>query len=109
MVHDRDQPQSPGLAGQDLGHGVERIIVGEDHRTVREARQDARRFGAGGVVFGHHSGVRGAELIGDEQLVLATSFGLNDEDKRMLVLDLSARYASARALRPGQELRPLYD
>lgn len=77
----------------------------------------ARRFlealSAGGprltmVVFGHEIVVEGYERIGDEQLLLSTSFGIPDRNKHYLAIDLERRYRSTAALRPGEELLPLY-
>lgn len=64
--------------------------------------------GVNGVVYGHEA-VRGTELIGTEQLVLASSFTQLDEDKRVLLLDLAARYPSVAALHAGREVLPLYE
>lgn len=60
------------------------------------------------VVFGHDIAMGGFERFGDEQLMLSTSFGLDDEDKTYLEIDLGAHYESAAELVPGRELRPLY-
>jgi hypothetical protein len=61
------------------------------------------------VVFGHEIVQDGFESFGDEQLLLSTSFGLEQRKKRYLCVDLSARYRSVRDLRPGREILPLYD
>lgn len=63
---------------------------------------------AGVVVYGHDVVRDGYERIGDEQLCLSTSFGLNDADKHYLRIDLSKRYDSVHDLRLGHELLPLY-
>jgi hypothetical protein len=81
------------------------------------APEVARRFldalGRGGpqlalVVYGHEIVAEGYEPVGDEQLVLSTSFGVARASKRYLKLDLAGRYSSARELRDGVELVPLY-
>jgi hypothetical protein len=60
------------------------------------------------VVYGHEIVAEGFERVGDEQLVLSTSFGIRQEHKHYLRIDLSRRYRSVRELRVGEELRPLY-
>lgn len=72
-----------------------------------EARKVLEVAGARLMVYGH-AVVAGYETIGREQLVLGTSFGLPDADKRVLLLDLAARYDSVESLRPGAEIVPLY-
>lgn len=61
------------------------------------------------VVFGHDIVSAGYATIGDEQLQLSTSFGIADENKTYLELDLAAHYRSARELRLGVELKRLND
>jgi hypothetical protein len=56
------------------------------------------------VVFGHEIESEGFRRIGDEQLLLSTSFGVSNEKKTYLSLDLSGNYASAADLREGVEL-----
>ena len=63
---------------------------------------------AGFVAYGHDVVRDGYERIGDEQLCLSTSFGLDDENKHYLRLDLSKRYDSVHDLRLGRELLQLY-
>ena len=60
------------------------------------------------VVFGHDIAPEGYQRFGERQLMLSTSFGLDDEQKRYLSLDLSHRYANAHELRQGVEILPLY-
>ena len=64
--------------------------------------------GEGVVVFGHDVVRSGHAKVGARQLCLSTSYGLHDEDKTYLRVDLAARYTSVDALRAGVELRPLY-
>jgi hypothetical protein len=81
------------------------------------APEIARRFldalCAGGpaldiVVYGHEIVAEGFERVGEEQLVLSTSFGVRRQHKVYLKLDLSRRYRSVKELRVGEELLGLY-
>jgi len=83
------------------------------HATPEQARDFLEATGiddrpAGFVAYGHDVVRDGYERIGDEQLCLSTSFGLDDADKHYLRLDLSKRYDSVHDLRLGHELLPLY-
>ncbi len=60
------------------------------------------------VVFGHEITADGYERIGNEQLLLSTSFGIPDSHKYYLSVDLGSRYRSTRELRVGHELLRLY-
>lgn len=60
------------------------------------------------VVYGHEIVPEGYERIGEEQLLLSTSFGVPDGNKTYLVLDLTGRYRSAKDLRQTIELRALH-
>jgi len=62
----------------------------------------------GVVVFGHDIVRSGYEKVGREQICVSTSFGLYDRDKVYLRLDLSRRYRSVEALRPGVEIIALH-
>ncbi len=80
---------------------------------ARSATPDkARRFlsAVGGTIaiYGHDVIPEGFERIGDEQIVVSTSFGVFDENKVYLDLDLGHRYQSVHDLRVGSEIRPLY-
>jgi len=72
----------------------------------------ARRFleamGGRVSVFGHEVKRTGFERIGNEQLVFSTSFGLPDERKVYLDLDLANAVENAYQLREGTEILPLY-
>ncbi|MDW8280585.1 MAG: metallophosphoesterase [Myxococcales bacterium] len=72
-----------------------------------EARRVLHVAGCHLMVYGREV-VEGYEVIGQEQLILASSFGLPDDKKRILELDLGARYESVAALREGHEILPLY-
>jgi len=80
---------------------------------ARSASPDsARRFlsAVGGTIslYGHDVIPEGFERVGDEQMIVSTSFGVFDSNKIYLDLDLSARYTSVYDLRIGHEIRPLY-
>jgi hypothetical protein len=80
---------------------------------ARSAPQDiARRFltAMGGriSVYGHDVIPEGFERIGDEQMIVSTSFGVYDHNKVYLDLDLSASYQTVHDIRVGHEILPLY-
>lgn len=60
------------------------------------------------VVFGHDPVRKGYLREGDEQLCFSTSFGLKNEKKVFLDLDLTREYRSVRQLRFGVDILPLY-
>lgn len=60
------------------------------------------------VVFGHDPVRKGYLREGDEQLCFSTSFGLKNEKKVYLDLDLAREYRSVRELRYGLDILPLY-
>ena len=60
------------------------------------------------VVYGHEIVPEGYRQVGDEQLVLSSSFGVPREQKFYLELDLAGRYQSVADLRVGREIMPLY-
>jgi hypothetical protein len=77
----------------------------------------ARRFldalGAHGarldvVVYGHEIIAEGYERVGDEQLVVSTSFGVRRENKFYLRIDLGGSYRGAGDLQEGREILRLY-
>lgn len=72
----------------------------------------ARRFlkAMGGTIsiYGHDVIPTGFERIGDEQIVVSTSFGVPDSRKVYLELDLAKRYESVAELVIGSEILPLY-
>ena len=76
------------------------------------SRQTARDFvtALGGriSIYGHDVIPEGYECIGDEQMIVSTSFGVFDANKVYLKLDLSADYQSVREFRVGHEILPLY-
>jgi hypothetical protein len=76
--------------------------------TETEARRFLRGMGGTMSIYGHDVTPEGYEMIGDEQIVVSTSFGLFDQNKVYVSLDLAAKYRGVRDLRIGQELLPLY-
>lgn len=76
--------------------------------SPQQARELLSRIGAHVAVYGHAVVPAGYQTIGAEQLILSSSFGMEDAHKRVLLLDLGARYASTEELRPGREILPLY-
>jgi hypothetical protein len=72
----------------------------------------ARRFlhamGGNIAIYGHDVIPEGFERIGDEQIIVSTSFGVFDSNKIYLELDLAATYRTVYDLRVGEEIRPLY-
>lgn len=64
--------------------------------------------GAQLMVYGHALIPTGYQAIGYEQLILSSSFAMEDEHKKVLALDLSANYLTVDDLRPGIELLPVY-
>ncbi|MFO0723414.1 MAG: metallophosphoesterase [Myxococcota bacterium] len=60
------------------------------------------------VGFGHDVVREGYEITGRRQICFSTSYGLFDQDKVYLDLDLSRRYESALDLRPDLEIRKLW-
>lgn len=76
--------------------------------TEAEARRFLRATAGTISIYGHDVIPEGYETVGDEQIVVSTSFGLADSNKVYVSLDLAARYGSVHDLRIGHELLPLY-
>jgi hypothetical protein len=76
--------------------------------TTSAARHFLERMGGRIAIFGHDVIPAGFERIGDEQMVVSTSFGVFDHNKVYLDLDLGAHYQTVHDLRIGYEIRPLY-
>jgi hypothetical protein len=72
------------------------------------ARHFLRTVGGTISIYGHDVIPQGFLTIGDEQMIVSTSFGVNDRHKVYLELDLGARYPTVHHLRPGHEILPLY-
>jgi hypothetical protein len=60
------------------------------------------------VLYGHDPVRKGYLREGAEQLCFSTSFGLRNERKVYLDLDLTREYRSVRSLRYGADILPLY-
>jgi len=60
------------------------------------------------VIYGHDPVRKGYLREGAEQLCFSTSFGLKNEKKVYLDLDLSREYRTVRSLRYGADILPLY-
>jgi len=76
--------------------------------TEAEARRFLRAMGGTISMYGHDVIPEGYETVGDEQIIVSTSFGLFDQNKVYASLDLAAKYKGVRDLRVGHELLPLY-
>src|SRR5262245_18058760 len=76
--------------------------------TEAEARRFLRATGGTMSIYGHDVIPEGFEKIGDEQIIVSTSFGLFDKNKVYVSLDLAHRYKNVHDLRNGHELLPLY-
>jgi calcineurin-like phosphoesterase family protein len=72
------------------------------------ARQFVTAMGGTIAIYGHDVIPEGFEKVGDEQIVVSTSFGLFDTNKVYVSLDLAHRYRNVHDLRVGTELLPLY-
>ena len=76
--------------------------------TEEEARRFLHATGGTISIYGHDVIPEGYECVGDEQIVVSTSFGLADSNKVYVSLDLAAKYGRVQDLRVGHELLPLY-
>ena len=87
-------------------------VVGKVLWARSATQQEARRFlkacGSTISIYGHDVIPEGFEKVGDEQIIVSTSFGLFDQNKVYVSLDLAAKYKSVSDLRVGHELLPLY-
>lgn len=72
------------------------------------ARQFLRAMGGRLSIYGHDVVPSGFERIGDEQMIVSTSFGVFDTNKVYLDLDLARSYTSVHDLQVGREILPLY-
>jgi Calcineurin-like phosphoesterase len=107
--------EAADLSGQAYGSPLDVLdtpVVGKILWARSAAPAEARRFlrALGGTIsiYGHDVIPEGFERIGDEQMVVSTSFGVFDANKVYVRLDLASRYRSVRDLRVGQEILPLY-
>lgn len=72
------------------------------------ARQVLDSLGLSLALYGHSVIPAGYQCIGTQQLILSSSFGMEDAHKKLLCLDLAQHYRSVSALRSGYEILPLY-
>ena len=72
------------------------------------AARFVKAMGGSIAIYGHDVIPEGFERIGNEQLVVSTSFGVFDSYKVYVRLDLAGRYRSVNDLRIGHEILPLY-
>jgi hypothetical protein len=72
------------------------------------ARAFVRALGGTICIYGHDVIPEGFERIGDEQMVVSTSFGVFDRNKVYVELDLAAHYRTVHDLRVGHEIVRLY-
>ncbi len=107
--------ESADLSGADFESPLDLLdtpIVGKvlwaRSATEGEARRFLRATHGTMSIFGHDVIPEGFEKIGDEQIIVSTSFGLFDQNKVFLNLDLSTRYRNVHDLRIGHEILPLY-
>lgn len=107
--------ESADLSGQSYASPLDVLdtpIVGKILWARSAASSEARRFlqALGGTIsiYGHDVIPEGYERIGDEQMVVSTSFGVFDANKVYVQLDLGARYQTVHELRVGREILPLY-
>jgi hypothetical protein len=78
------------------------------YATAAQAKRFLTAFGGTVALYGHDVVREGFAREGDDQLCFSTSFGLYDEFKVYVSLDLAARYPDVHALREEHEILPLY-
>jgi hypothetical protein len=107
--------ENASLAGHDYGHIMDIMevpvigpILWARSASTTAARQFVHALGGTISIYGHDVIPEGFERVGDEQIVVSTSFGVYDSNKVYLDLDLAARYQTVHDLRVGHEIRPLY-
>ncbi len=76
--------------------------------TETEARRFLRATNGTMCIYGHDVIPEGYECVGDEQIVVSTSFGVFDSNKVYVSLDLASKYRGVGDLRIGHEILPLY-
>ena len=76
--------------------------------TAEQSKRFVKALRATVALYGHDVVREGYERVGDDQLCFSTSFGLYDERKVFVSLDLAAKYPDVHALREGSEILPLY-
>ena len=107
--------EAADLSGQQYASPLDVLdtpVVGKILWARSATEQEARRFvkAMGGTIsiYGHDVITEGYEMVGDEQIVVSTSFGLFDMNKVYLSLDLAGKYRRVYDFRIGHEILPLY-
>ena len=107
--------EAADISGEDLASPLDLLdtpIVGKvlwaRHASEAEARRFLRAMGGTMAIYGHDVVPEGYECVGEEQMVVSTSFGVFDTNKIYLSLDLAAKYRGVSDLRIGHEILPLY-
>jgi hypothetical protein len=113
-----DDPKELEVAGLDgyrefgIEHFLQVPVLGallwSRYATPAQSKRFLEAFGATVALYGHDVVREGYAKEGDDQLCFSTSFGLYDELKVYVSLDLAAKYPNVHALRPGHEILPLY-
>ncbi len=103
IVEVRKGPPPPETAARLLGQ-----LLWNHSLSPAQAQKLLSRINARIAVYGHTVIPAGYQTIGAEQLILSSSFGMEDACKRILCIDLHEQYQSVADLRPGIELLPLY-
>ena len=76
--------------------------------TEAEAKRFLRATQGTMCIYGHDVIPEGYECVGEEQIVVSTSFGVFDSNKVYVSLDLASKYRGTSDLRIGHEILPLY-
>jgi len=104
--------QLEGYSGYDIERFMRVPILGSLLWSRMATPEQSRRFlqALNGTIalYGHDVVREGYERVGDDQLCFSTSFGLFDEQKVYVQLELAGRYPNVHALREGKEVLPLY-
>lgn len=104
----RSSRSSKGTSSPDAVARLLGQMLWSESLPPAQAERTLAAIGARVAVYGHAVVAAGYQSIGAQQLILSTSFGMEDERKHVLLVDLAMRYESVSALRPGTELLPLY-
>ena len=115
VIESIEDVERADLSGFELGSPLEILdtpVLGPIlwARSAAPAAAAAFVHALGGTlcIYGHDVIPEGFERIGDEQMVVSTSFGVFDRHKVYVELDLAARYRTVHDLRVGHEILPLY-
>ena len=61
------------------------------------------------LVYGHDIVIEGFDREGDNSLCLSTSFGLKNENKTYMEIDLSKKFGTSHDIKEGTELKKLWE